>query len=228
MINLSASEFAALLSPEVELSLFKQIAGLSADSPDRLPLLEKYNNSRKARRALEAHQESQELESVVEEPSGAPPVSQEDDYQNPVVILALDAITHQATALATIDASSLEWLKTSLALIRKVPTGASTRRQEPSGAPPVFDRKSYSRNRVRVLRIDRNEYSGPWQVGKIFENCADATRQLGCKQNYNVVLKNFKKGEDGLDESTVAGVTFCYADAYQAQVDAEVEANYRD
>ena len=224
MVKRSDSELSALLSAEAETTLFAQISELPLGNPERESLLEKYNASRAARRALEARQESEEIPS--ETPSGAPPVAQDEDHPSPVIILALDAITHQATALATIDASSLEWLRMSLALVKKTP-GARNRRQEPSGAPPEAG-LSPTRFKLRILRIDRNEYSGPWQVGKIFDNCADATRQLGCRQNYNVVLKNFKKGEDGLDESTVSGVTFCYADAYQAQVNAQTEANYRD
>ena len=45
---------------------------------------------------------------VAEEPCETP---QEEDHPNPVAILALDVITHQVRALATIDAARLPWLE---------------------------------------------------------------------------------------------------------------------
>jgi hypothetical protein len=79
-----------------------------------------------------------------------------------------------------------------------------------------------------VLHVDKNEYTGPWEHGKVFDNCAQATRELGCKQNYNVVLKNFKLSDDGLETSTVNGVTFCYLEQYCSRQQSEAEASYRD
>ena len=74
-----------------------------------------------------------------------------------------------------------------------------------------------------VLRVDKDEYSGTWAHGTELENCAIASRELGC--DYNAVLKSFKKGEDGLEISTVHGVTFCYVDDYIAHINADVRVD---
>jgi hypothetical protein len=162
-----------------------------------------------------------EVAQETESQGGAP----QGDCLNPVVILALDAITHQTRALATIDGSRIPWLEANLELVKRVPSipgpVASTGGR---GQKPVFSARPGPKGRkVMVLRIDTDVYVGTWTHGTELENCAIASRELGC--NYNAVLKSFNPGEDGLEVSTVHGVTFCYVDDYTAFINADIRGD---
>lgn len=158
---------------------------------------------------------------AAEEPCETP---QGEDHPNPVAVLALDVITHQARALATIDASRLPWLEANLALVKMVPSGTPTARPGARGEKPVFGTRPGPKGRkVMVLSTDLDEYTGTWQHGTELENCAIASRELGC--DYNAVLKSFKAREDGLEVSTVYGVTFAYADDYLAHLNKDVRGD---
>lgn len=149
----------------------------------------------------------------------------QEEHLHPVVILALDTITNQARALATIDASRLPWLEANLELVKVVPSSPTTREPMVSrGQKPVFGQRPGPKGRkVMVLKVDEDEYTGTWKHGTEFENCAIASRELGC--DYNAVLKSFKQREDGLDISTVHGVTFCYADDYMVHINKDIRCD---
>ena len=189
--------------------------------------MEKLKALREELKALRSSAGSSELVAADTETEIQAP--QEEDHLHPVVILALDTITNQARALATIDASRLPWLEANLELVKVlVPSSPSTTMREPMvssrGQKPVFGQRPGPKGRkVMVLKVDEDEYTGTWKHGTEFENCAIASRELGC--DYNAVLKSFKQGEDGLDISTVHGVTFCYADDYMVHINKDIRCD---
>ena len=163
--------------------------------------------------------------------SGAP---QETGYFNPVVVILLDAITHEAKILATVDGSQIPVLAATVSVMKKLPPLTMPANppgifQVPGGTPgrgekPVFGARPGPKGRkVMVLSVDQQEYTGTWKHGTEIDNCALASRELGCV--YNAVLKAFKRREDGLETSTVYGVTFCYVDDFTAHINRDVRVD---
>lgn len=143
----------------------------------------------------------------------------------PVVILALDTRTYQARVLGTIDASRVDWVESTLNLL-KVPAAPTTLRESfglSRGGQPVLAARTGPKGRkVMVLRTD-DDYVGILRHGIEFENAAIASRELGC--DYNAVLKSFKLNDEGLSTSTVRDVTFVYADDYLAFINKDIRCD---
>lgn len=169
-----------------------------------------------------------ELKSVppAEPRSGEKP---ETEHLNPVTILVFDVLTYQTRPLATIDACNLPWLEKALELAKispvvPIPGGAPRGISSARGEKPILGTRQGPKGRkIMVLSVDTEVYGGTWMHGTELENCAIASREMGC--DYNAVLKSFKQREDGLDISIVRGVTFCYADDYMAHINADVRVD---